>query len=69
LLGKIVVFFIIDEEVARWRDREMRADAFVTFQLNPDGSIDRVKMAAMSPSTDFSFDFQDLDLRPVPRGP
>jgi hypothetical protein len=56
-----------DTFVARWRDREMRADAFVTFQLNADGSIDRVKMAAVSPSTDFSFDFQDLDLRPVRR--
>jgi CubicO group peptidase (beta-lactamase class C family) len=54
-----------DTFIARWRDREMRADAFVTFQLNADGSIDRVKMAAVSPSTDFSFDFQDLDLRPV----
>ncbi len=51
----------------RWRDRELRADAFMTFQLNADGTIDRVKMGAVSPSTDFSFDFQDLDLRPAGR--
>jgi CubicO group peptidase (beta-lactamase class C family) len=57
-----------DTFVVRWRDRELRADAFVTFALDPDGSIDRVKMAAVSPETDFSYDFQDLDLRPV-RGP
>ena len=56
-----------DTFVARWRDRELRADAFVTFALNPDGSIDRVRMAAVSEETDFSFDFQDLELRPVPR--
>jgi CubicO group peptidase (beta-lactamase class C family) len=56
-----------DTFVVRWRDRELRADAFVTFALNPDGSIDRVKMAAVSPETDFSYDFQDLDLRPSRR--
>jgi CubicO group peptidase (beta-lactamase class C family) len=54
-----------DTFVARWRDRELRADAFVTFALNPDGSIDQVKMRAVSPATDFSFDFQDLLLTPV----
>ncbi len=54
-----------DTFVARWRDRELRADAFVTFALNPDGTIDQAKMRAVSPSTDFSFDFQDLLLRPV----
>ena len=54
-----------DTFVARWRDRELRADAYVTFALNPDGSIDQVKMRAVSPETDFSFDFQDLLLRPA----
>ena len=54
-----------DTFVARWTDRELRADAFVTFALNPDGTIDSAKMEAVSPETDFSFDFQDLLLRPV----
>ena len=53
-----------DTFVVRWTDRELRADAFVTFALKPDGSIDQAKMEAVSPSTDFSFDFQDLLLRP-----
>jgi hypothetical protein len=52
--------------VARWTDRELRADAFVTFALKPDGSIERARMEAVSPATDFSFDFQDLLL--VPKG-
>jgi hypothetical protein len=56
-----------DTFVVRWRDRELRADAFVTFALNPDGSIDQAKMQAVSPATDFSFDFQDLLLKPVRR--
>jgi CubicO group peptidase (beta-lactamase class C family) len=54
-----------DTFVARWHDRELRADAFVTFALNPDGSIDQVKMRAVSEETDFSFDFHDLLLKPV----
>ena len=54
-----------DTFIARWRDRELRADAYVTFALNPDGSIDQARMRAVSPSTDFSYDFQDLLLRPV----
>ena len=54
-----------DTFIVRWRDRELRADAYVTFALNPDGSIERAKMAAVSPETDFSYDFHDLDLRPA----
>lgn len=50
--------------IARWSDPEMRADAFVTFSLNPDGSIEHAKMKAVSPATDFSFDFHDLLLKP-----
>ena len=56
-----------DTFVVRWRDRELRADAYVTFALNPDGSIDQAKMKAVSPETDFSFDFHDLLLKPVGR--
>jgi CubicO group peptidase (beta-lactamase class C family) len=54
-----------DTFVARWDDRELRADSFVTFALGPDGSVEQAKMKAFSPSTDFSFDFQDLLLKPV----
>ncbi len=58
-----------DTFVARWRDRTLNADAYVTFYLGPGGAIQQAKVAAVSPLTDFSFDFQDLDLRPVPTGP
>ena len=54
-----------DTFIARWRDRELRADAFVTFALNPDGSIDQARMSPVSPDTDFSFDFGDLLLKPA----
>lgn len=54
-----------DTFIVRWHDRELRADAYVTFALNPDGSIDQAKMRAVSSETDFSFDFHDLLLKPV----
>lgn len=52
-----------DTFLVRWRDRTLRADAFITFSLNPDGSISEAKMEAASPETDFSYDFQDLLLK------
>ena len=54
-----------DTFLARWDDRGLRADAFVTFTLNPQGAIDQVRMAPASPDVDFSYDYQHLLLRPV----
>jgi hypothetical protein len=45
----------------------MNADAYVTFTLSPEGTIEQVKMKAVSPLTDFSFDFHHLNLKPVAR--
>jgi len=50
--------------IVRWDDRTLEADAFVNFNLNPDGSINYVTMKAVSNLTDFSFDFHDLKLIP-----
>ena len=55
-----------DTFVVRWFDRELRADAFVTFALRPDGGVEQAKMKAVSEATDFSFDFHDLLLKPAP---
>jgi CubicO group peptidase (beta-lactamase class C family) len=49
---------------AHWRDRTIE-DAFVTFSLKPDGSIESARMTAVSPLADFSFDYQDLLLKPA----
>ena len=54
-----------DTFIVRWNDRALNADAFVNFSLNPDGKIREMRMEPISPLTDFSFDFQDLRLRPV----
>lgn len=44
---------------AHWRERTIE-DAFVTFSLKPDGSIQDFTMLPVSPLADFSFDYQDL---------
>jgi hypothetical protein len=54
-----------DTFIVRWKERNFNADAYVTFSLNPDGSIDRMKMAPISTETDFSYDFADLSFTPV----
>ncbi len=51
--------------VVKWKDRSMDADAFVSFTLDEDGKASGITMNAISPLTDFSFDFQDLEFRRV----
>lgn len=53
--------------LVRWHDRELRADAFISFVLGPDGRVAEARMAPASPSVDFSYDFRDLRLVPVRR--
>ena len=54
-----------DTFIVRWKERNFNADAYVSFALNPDGSIERMKMAPVSSETDFSYDFADLSFTPV----
>lgn len=54
-----------DTWAVRWHDRALRADAYITFALNADGTIARARMVPESPAVDFSFNFQDLELVPV----
>lgn len=51
--------------VVKWQDRTLEADAFVNFSLDMNGKPSGITMKAISPATDFSFDFHDLDLKPV----
>jgi CubicO group peptidase (beta-lactamase class C family) len=51
--------------IVRWDDRSFDADAFVMFTLDKEGKGSGIKMSTISPLTDFSFDFQDLDLSRV----
>jgi CubicO group peptidase (beta-lactamase class C family) len=49
--------------IVKWYDRSLDADAFVNFSLTNNGTPNGFKMTAISPLTDFSFDFQDLDFK------
>jgi hypothetical protein len=57
--------FQFDTFIARWSQRNLDADAYVSFSLSPQGEVERIRMKAVSPATDFSFDFHDLDLQRV----
>jgi hypothetical protein len=52
--------------VARWRDRGFNADAFADFTFDQQGRASGIKMKSISSATDFSYEFQDLDLQLVP---
>jgi CubicO group peptidase (beta-lactamase class C family) len=49
----------------RFTDRNLE-DAYLSFALKPDGRIDQMKMQAVSPLADFSFNYHDLLFKPVP---
>lgn len=49
--------------IVKWEDRSMDADAFAKFTLDDEGRASGLKMEAISPLTDFSYDFQDLNFK------
>lgn len=49
--------------IAKWTDRSLDADAYIMFNLDDEGKPSEIKMKPISPLTDFSFDFQDLDFK------
>jgi hypothetical protein len=55
-----MIFYKGNTFVVKWINRSMNADAFVVFNLDPEGKAVGFRMQAISPLTDFSYDFQDL---------
>ena len=45
----------------KWNNRFFHADAFIYVSLDENGKPQNLKMKAISPLTDFSYDFHDLD--------
>jgi len=56
-----MLFYKANTFVVKWVQRSMNADAYVIFSLDKEGKATGMKMEAISPLTDFSYDFQDLD--------
>ncbi len=49
----------------KWEYQDMNADAFAMFTLDKSGKGQNIKMKGISRFIDFSFDFQDLDLKRI----
>ena len=54
-----------DTFVIKWMYRSMEADAYAMFSFDENGKPTGLKLKPISPLTDFSFDFQDLDYKKV----
>jgi len=54
-----------DTFVIKWNYRSMEADAYAMFSFDENGKPNGMKLKPISPLTDFSFDFQDLDFKKV----
>lgn len=50
----------------KWAYQDMKADAFASFSLDKKGQAQSIQMKGISRFIDFSFDFQDLDLKRIP---
>lgn len=51
--------------IVRWENRDLKADAFVTYFLDEQGKVKEIEMKAVSPATDVSYDFHDLNIKPA----
>lgn len=49
--------------IAKWDDRSYDADVFLMFSLDETGNAKSAKMKPISDITDFSFDWEDLELK------
>lgn len=58
-------FYQANTFAVSWEYQDMNADAFVMFQLDETGKAIGMTLKGISPNIDFSFDFQDLDLKRI----
>lgn len=57
--------FSADTFIVKFDDESYDADAFITFKFDAKGNVTSAKLKPISEITDFSFDFEDLDLQKV----
>src|SRR5690606_23658072 len=60
LVGKLL-YYKANTFIAMWDDRSFDADAYVMFNLDENAKAKGFTMKAISPLTDFSFDFHHLN--------
>jgi CubicO group peptidase (beta-lactamase class C family) len=56
-------YFQYNTFYATFRKKNLKTNAYVTFALNPDGTVDQVKMEVLDPDSDITFN--DVLLKPV----
>jgi len=66
-LNGAMYYYKANTFAVKWEYKDMNADAFAIFCLDEEGKAQSIKMKGISPNIDFSFDFQDLDLKRVAR--
>jgi CubicO group peptidase (beta-lactamase class C family) len=64
LQGKMY-FYKGNTFIVKWNERSLDADAYVTFSLDHNAKPNGYKLESISPLTDFSFDFQDLNFKRI----
>ena len=60
-----MAFYNANTFAIKWEYRAMNCDALAMFSLDETGKAQSIKMKGISPDIDFSFDFQDLDLKRI----
>jgi len=60
-----MAFYNAETFAIKWEYQAMNCDALAMFSLDETGKAQSIKMKGISPNIDFSFDFQDLDLKRV----
>ncbi|MDD3033678.1 MAG: serine hydrolase [Bacteroidales bacterium] len=65
LLKGTLYYYLDNTFVVKWDERSFDADAFIKFSKDFEGNPNGFVMKAISPETDFSYDFQDLDFKRV----
>lgn len=58
-------FYKANAFAIKWKNRALDADAFAIFNLDEEGIAQGIRMKGISPDIDFSYDFQDLELKRV----
>ncbi|WP_396194911.1 DUF3471 domain-containing protein, partial [Flavobacterium sp.] len=64
LVGE-VLWYKNQNFIVKWNVRSFNADSHIFFDVDADGKVNHFKMEAISPMTDFSYDFHDLDFQRI----
>lgn len=60
-----MAFYNANTFAVKWEYQAMNCDTFAMFSIDETGKAQSIKMKGISPNIDFSFDFQDLDLKRI----